>query len=422
MRRVVITGMSAICGNGHTLDEVWKNCIDGKSGISSLTKIDISNFPIQFAGEVKNFKIAPELIEEKDHKRYDTFVHYALHSAHLALGDAKLLSENSCNFLKDLYHPTKVGCILGVGMGGFPMIEQNHSAFLSGGHRKVSPVFIPAVIPNMASGIVTIKYGLRGINYSVSSACASSAHAILTAANEIRFGNVDCMVTGGAEAVLTYLPIAGFVNMKALSKRNDAPQKASRPFDIDRDGFVIGEGAAILVLEEREQAIKRGAHIYAELVGAGATSDAYHITAPHPEGEGAILCMQQAITSAGISPDEIDYINAHGTSTPLGDIAETLAIKKVFGERAIKQEIAVSATKSMIGHLLGAAGAIESVFCIKALETGIIPPTINLDKQDPECDLYYVPNEAIKRPIRYALNNSFGFGGTNACLIFKREG
>ncbi|MBF0206166.1 MAG: beta-ketoacyl-ACP synthase II [Oligoflexia bacterium] len=423
-RRVVITGMGAICGLGKNLPTIWKNATLGKSGISLLEKIDTSTLPVKIGGEVKNFTIANELLEEKEHRRFDTFVHFALHSAHEALLDSGLLSAvnngqgrghlNDGNYLAD-----RIGCILGVGMGGFPLVEQTCGSFFEGGYRKVSPFFIPSIIPNITSGMISIKYGLKGVNYSLSSACASSAHALLACANEIRLGNCDCMVAGGAEAVLSYMPISGFANMKALSRSNEQPSKVSRPFDLNRDGFVMGEGAAILVLEEMEAAKRRGARIYAEFLGGAASSDAYHITAPHPEGEGAALCMQKALENARISADTIDYINAHGTATHLGDIAETKAIKKVFTKRC--NDIAISATKSMTGHLLGAAGAIESVFCVKALETGIIPPTINLEKPDPECDLFYVPNESISRPIHYALSNSFGFGGTNASLVFKRE-
>ncbi|MBF0297172.1 MAG: beta-ketoacyl-ACP synthase II [Oligoflexia bacterium] len=411
LRRVAVTGIGAICGLGHNVKDIWARAVEGRSGVSSLSNIETNDLPVKFGGEVKNFTISPDLIPEKEQKKFDKFVHYAVHSCEEAIKDAQIIESNF--FMLD-----RVGVIIGVGMGGFPIIEQTSTAYLNGGSRKVSPFFIPSVIPNMTSGYISIKYGLKGANYSISSACASSGHAIMAAAHEIMLGNHDVMITGGAEAVLTYLPISGFANMKAISKRNEEPEKASRPFDLDRDGFVMGEGAGIIVLEDMEKAILRGANIYAELVGMAATSDAHHITAPHPEGEGAINCMSLALYNADLQAKKIDYINAHGTATPLGDIAETNAIKKVFENHAHK--LSISATKSMTGHLLGAAGALESIFCLMSIKDGIIPPTINLDKEDPKCDLNYVPNKAIKKDITYALNNSFGFGGTNSCLIFKK--
>jgi 3-oxoacyl-[acyl-carrier-protein] synthase II len=346
----------------------------------------------------------------KDQDRFDLFNQYALHCTDEALRHSKLLEAN--------YAPEKVGIIFGTGLGGFPHIESNHKIFLEKGARRVSPFFIPSVIPNMPEGLVSIKWGFKGINFAIASACASSAHAIGIAATEIMLGRQDAMLTGGTEGVMTGYTIAGFASMKALSKRNDEPHRASRPYDVDRDGFVMGEGAGILVLENYEKAKARGAKILAEIVGFGASSDANHITAPHPEGLGALVCMQQTLEMAGVRKEEVGYINAHGTSTPLGDAAETGAIKKVFGEHAYK--LAVSSTKSMTGHLLGAAGGLESIFCIKALETGMLPPTINLENQDPACDLYYVPNKSEKRDIKYALNNSFGFGGTNSSTLFKK--
>jgi len=332
-----------------------------------------------------------------------------LASSNEAYKDAKLTP--------DTYPAHRVGCILGVGMGGIPEVERMKDIFNEKGHRRVSPFFIPSIIPNMASGVVSIQLKLKGLNYTIASACASASHAIGNAATEIMLGRQDVVVTGGAESVICDLPVSGFNNMKALSKRYDEPQKASRPFDTGRDGFIIGDGAGALILEDLEKAQARGATIYAEVVGFGASSDAHHITAPHPEGDGAYQCMKQAIEMAGIKPEDVGYINAHGTSTPLGDIAETKAIKRTFGEHAKK--LKVSSTKSMTGHLLGAAGGIETIFSAMALHTGTLPPTANLDNQDPECDLDYIPNKAIQHQVEYVLNNSFGFGGTNSSTILK---
>jgi 3-oxoacyl-[acyl-carrier-protein] synthase II len=410
LNRVAVTGMGAICGLGHSLDEIWQNALAGKSGISTIERQSTENWPVTFAGEIKNFKLDPSLMDLKDQDRFDLFNQYALHSTAEALKQSKLLEAQ--------YAPEKIGIIFGTGLGGFPHIEMNHKIYLEKGARRVTPFFIPSVIPNMPEGLISIHYGLKGINFAVASACASSAHAIGLAATEIMMGRQDAMITGGTEGVITGYTIAGFASMKALSKRNDEPHRASRPYDVDRDGFVMGEGAGILVLENLEKAQARGAKIIAEIVGFGASSDAHHITAPHPEGSGALLCMQQTLESSGIKKEEVGYVNAHGTSTPLGDIAETQAIKKVFGNHAYS--MSVSSTKSMTGHLLGAAGGLESIFCIKALETGILPPTINLENQDPQCDLDYVPNQPKKKDIMYALNNSFGFGGTNSSTLFKK--
>ncbi|MBP9673780.1 MAG: beta-ketoacyl-ACP synthase II [Bacteriovoracaceae bacterium] len=410
-RRVAITGLEAICGLGFRLEDIWKGMLEGRSGISPISNISSEGLTTTIAGEIKNFNLSEEIWESKQSARFDRFIHYAMHSAHHAYAVAGLKNQN-------FYPAQRIGCILGVGMGGFHTIEATHIEFQEKGLRRISPFFIPGIIPNMATGIISLQLGIKGMNYTVSSACASSAHAISIAAGEIMSGRQDVVITGGAEGVITRLTMGGFCAMKALSRRNDEPTKASRPFDIERDGFVMGEGAGILVLEDMEKAIARGATIYGEVVGWGATSDAYHITAPHPEGGGTIPCMQQALHSAGISPEQVGYINAHGTSTPLGDIAETKAIKSVFGNHA--NNLLVSSTKSMTGHLLGAAGGIESVFCVMAMHTGIVPPTINLDHQDPECDLNYVPHKPVKANIEYSLNNSFGFGGTNASLIFKK--
>lgn len=410
LQRVAITGLGAICGLGNSIEEVWENALAGKPGITKLGKQDTTDWPVTFGGEVKNFKLSEELMPAKDQERFDLFNHFALHAGAAAIKQAGISKET--------YDSTRIGIILGTGLGGFPHIEMHHKTYLEKGFRRISPFFIPSVIPNMAPGLLSIHFGFRGLNYSIASACASSAHAIGAAATEIMLGRQDAMITGGTEAVITPYTIGGFASMKALSKRNEEPGRASRPFDVDRDGFVMGEGAGILVLENYEKAKARGARIIAEVVGWGATSDSYHITAPHPDGEGTIPCMQQALVQAGIAHELVGYINAHGTSTPQGDIAETNAIKRVFGDHAKK--LAVSSTKSMTGHLLGAAGGLESIFCIKALETGMLPPTINLEKQDPQCDLDYVANHSRKADIQYAMNNSFGFGGTNSSTIFKK--
>lgn len=410
MNRVAVTGVSSICGLGNSMDEVWKNIIAGKTGISTIEDIDPAMWPVQFAGQVKDFTISEELLDKKEQPRFDRFIHFALHCADEAIQNSGLLNAG--------YEPVMIGSILGTGLGGFPVIEKTQSIYENKGPRRVSPFFIPSFIPNMATGKISMKYDFRGINYTASSACASASHAIGSAASEIMLGRQDAIVTGGAEAVICGLTMAGFNSMKALSKWNDRPAEASRPFDTARNGFVMGEGAGILILENLEKAKARGATILAEVVGFGSTADAYHITSPHPEGEGTVPCMQMALKNAGIQKEDIDYINAHGTSTPLGDIAETNAIKKVFGDHAYK--LSVSSTKSMHGHLLGAAGGLESVLCIKALEEGIIPPTINLEEQDEKCDLNYTPNKAVKKDIKYALNNSFGFGGTNSTTIFKK--
>lgn len=402
--------MGAICGLGHTLDEVWKNALLGKSGISTLENQNTENWPVTFGGEIKNFKLDPNLMELKDQDRFDLFNQYALHASDEAVKQSRLTEAG--------YAPEKIGIIFGTGLGGFPHIEANHKIFLEKGARRVSPFFIPSVIPNMPEGLISIHYGFKGINFAVASACASSAHAIGLAATEIMLGRQDAMLTGGTEGVITGFTIAGFASMKALSRRNDEPHRASRPYDVDRDGFVMGEGAGIIILENYEKAVARGATIIAEVVGFGASSDAHHITAPHPEGTSAMMCMQQTIESAGVALEDVGYINAHGTSTPLGDVAELQAIKKVFGKHAY--DLAISSTKSMTGHLLGAAGGLESIFCIKALETGMIPPTINVENIDPQCDLNVVPNTAQQKDIKYALNNSFGFGGTNSSTLFKK--
>jgi 3-oxoacyl-[acyl-carrier-protein] synthase II len=412
LNRVAVTGLGAMCGLGNNLNDVWNNAVAGKSGVSKIANIeDQKMWPVQIAGRVKDFEISEELLPAKEQARFDIFIHYALHCADEAIKQSKLLDAG--------YDPYMIGSIIGTGLGGFPEIEKANEIYNEKGPRRVSPFFVPSFIPNMAPGKISMKWNFRGINHAVSSACASAAHAIGAAASEIMLGRQDAVVTGGSEAVISGLTFAGFNAMKALSKtRNDEPELASRPFDKDRDGFVMGEGCGILILENLEKAQARGATILAEVVGFGATADAYHITSPHPDGEGTIPCMKHALTQAGINPEDIDYINAHGTSTPTGDIAETNAIKAVFGDHAYK--LNVSSTKSMTGHLLGAAGGIESVFCIKAITEGEIPPTINLNEASEGCDLNYTPNKSVKKEIKYVLNNSFGFGGTNSTTIFKK--
>jgi 3-oxoacyl-[acyl-carrier-protein] synthase II len=412
IQRVAITGLGAVCGLGKDVPTIWENAKNGQSGIRNLKTLDTDPLSVKFGGEIQDFKIADHVIAPKEQSRYDRFLHLAMHAAHEAIQDSGFLAN-------DFYDKSSLSCILGVGMGGFPMIESVHTAFMDKGQKRVSPFFIPGIIPNMASGLVSLHYGLQGANFTVSSACASSAHAISIAASEIMMGNCNLVVTGGAESVFSSLTISGFANMKALSKRNEDPTKASRPFDNLRDGFVVGEGAGILVLENYNKAKERGANIIAEVIGFGSSSDAYHITAPHPEGLGAIQCVKNSLKFAELDASEINYINAHGTSTPLGDIAETKAIKKVLGKHAY--DVAISSTKSMTGHLLGAAGGLESVFCVLAIRDNIIPPTINLEQADPECDLNYTPNRSVKKTINFALNNSFGFGGTNSSLIFKKH-
>lgn len=411
LERVAITGMGAICGSGNNLQEIWNNITQSKSGISKIENSDVSQLAVQIGGEVKNFNLSEDILEAKEVSRFDRFVHLALHSGFEAFKHSGLNDDNP-------YPAERMGCLLGVGMGGFPEIIRTHNTFNEKGPRRVSPFFIPAVIPNMAPGLLSIKLNLKGVNYSISSACASSAHAISSAAYEIMLGKQDVVLSGGSESVMIHLPMQGFISMKALSKRNDEPHKASRPFDSQRDGFVMGEGAGVLVLENYDKALARGAKIFAEIVGHGMTSDAYHITAPHPDGEGAGRCMKQCLESSGVKPEEVGYINAHGTSTPLGDIGETKAIKSTFGSHAYN--LNVSSTKSMTGHLLGAAGGVETILSAMALDQKVIPPTINLDEPDSECDLNYTANKAVEKEVEYALNNSFGFGGTNSSLLLRR--
>lgn len=409
LRRVVVTGMGMLTPLGLTWEESWKNILAGQSGISRITAFDPSQFEVQLAGEIKNFD--PNLyIEKKEQKKMERFIQLTMASTEMALKDSGL------TLTEELRH--RAGAIIGVGIGGLQGIENQHSVLLERGPSRITPFFIPMVITNMAAGHVTIKYGLRGPNYSVTSACASGLHSIGEAAHYIRRGQMDVMLAGGSESAITPMAIGGFAAMKALSTRNEQPRMASRPFDRDRDGFVLSEAAAVLVLEDYEHAARRGARIYGEVAGYGVSSDAYHMTNPAPGGTGAAMAMAMALRDARLHPEQISYINAHGTSTPVGDGLETQAIKSVFGAHAMK--LWVSSTKSMTGHSLGAAGAIESVFSLLTLKENVAPPTINLENPSEDCDLDYVPHVARDGRFEHVLNNSFGFGGTNACLVFSK--
>jgi 3-oxoacyl-[acyl-carrier-protein] synthase II len=408
-RRVVVTGLGLVSPLGTGVEKNWQAILEGRSGIREITRFATDGFASRIAGEVPDFK-AEDFIESKEIKKMDLFIQFALGAAAMAMADSGLKIEGE--------FADEVGVIIGVGLCGLDTIEVTHKALLDGGPRKISPFFIPKVISNLAAGHIAIRYGAKGVNWTPTSACASGTHAIGEAFHLIRRGMQDAVIAGGAESVITPLGVGGFAAMKALSTRNDEPERASRPFDKERDGFIVGEGAGVLILEEREQALKRGAKIYAEVIGYAANGDAHHMTAPAPNGEGAARCMRLALKDAGVAPSDIDYINAHGTSTEYNDANETTAIKTVFGEHAAK--VAVSSTKSMTGHLLGAAGAVEGVYSVLALYHGVLPPTINYENPDPTCDLDYVPNTARKADIEVALSNSFGFGGTNACAIFRR--
>ena len=408
-RRVVVTGVGLVSPLGTGVDKNWQALMEGRSGIRKISRFAVDGFASRIAGEVPDFK-AENYIEAKEIKKMDLFIQYAIGAATMAMDDSGLKIDDQS--------AEGVGVIIGVGLCGLETIETTKEALLNGGPRKISPFFIPKVISNLAPGHVAIRFGAKGVNWTPTSACASGTHAIGEAFHLIRRGVQDAVIAGGAEATITPLGVGGFAAMKALSTRNEEPEQASRPFDRDRDGFVIGEGSGILILEEREQALKRGAKIYAEVIGYAANGDAHHMTAPSPEGEGAARCMRLALKDSGIAPTDVDYINAHGTSTEYNDANETTAIKAVFGEQAAK--LAVSSTKSMTGHLLGAAGAVEGVYSALALYHGMIPPTINYENPDPVCDLDYVPNKARKADIQVALSNSFGFGGTNGCVIFRR--
>jgi len=408
-RRVVVTGMGLVIPIGIGVKTVWKNVCEGKSGIGPLTRFDTNGFETKIAGEVKNFN--PELyIDKKEIKKMDLFIQYSLAAAKEALEDSQLVITAETS--------ERIGVIVGTGLGGLPSIERYHKILLEKGPGRISPFFIPMLIANLASGHIAIQFGAKGPNTCVVTACATGGHCIGDAFRAIVYGDAEAMISGGTEANITPLTIGGFNAMKALSTRNDEPEKACRPFEKNRDGFVVAEGAGILILEELQFALKRKAKIYGELTGYGYTGDAYHITAPSPDGDGAVRCMKMAIKDAGLKPEDVDYMNAHGTSTPLNDLTETVAIKKVFGDHAKK--VPISATKSMTGHLLGAAGSTEAIFTILAIRDGIMPPTINYEEPDPQCDLDYVPNVARRKPIKVAMSNAFGFGGTNATLIFKK--
>ena len=407
-KRVVVTGLGMVSPLGIGVNENWEAICQGKSGIGPVTRFDITDFPSKIAGEVKGFN-PEDFIDKKETKKMDIFIHYALASGMMALKDSGLIIDES--------NADRVGVLVGAGLGGLSTIERYHSVLLEHGPKKISPFFIPMLIVNLAPGQISIYFGARGPNSSVVTACATGNHSIGEACRIIQRGDADVMIAGGAESTITPLAIGGFCSMRALSTRNEEPQRASRPFDKDRDGFVIAEGAGLLILEELEHAERRGAHIYAEIIGFGCNADAYHISAPSPNGMGAAKCMEIALKDARINYDEVDYVNAHGTSTPLNDLSETMAMKTVFRDHARK--IAVSSTKSMTGHLLGAAGGVEAIYSVLAISRGVIPPTINYETPDPECDLDYVPNTPREATVRVVMSNSFGFGGTNATLIFR---
>jgi 3-oxoacyl-[acyl-carrier-protein] synthase II len=412
-RRVVVTGMGLLCGVGNTAPQIWEGLLAGKSGMAEITAFDLTGHSVRIAAEVKDFDVH-QFVEKKEARKMGRFIHFAMAAAQEAMEHSGLqvtpeIAEN-------------VGVHIGSGIGGFDVIEREHTALMNGGPRKISPFFIPATIINLAAGHVSIKYGAKGPNEATATACTSSAHSIGDAFRIIQRGDADAMIAGGAEAAITPLSVGGFAAMKALSTRNDDPTHACRPFDKDRDGFVCGEGAGILVLEELEFAKARGANILAEIIGYGMSGDAYHMTGMAPEGDGCRRAMQAALRVAGISADKINYVNAHATSTPVGDSLESKAIENVFGERALNHELLVSSTKSMTGHLLGGAGGLEAGITIMAMMNQIAPPTMNLDNVDPACRLNYVPNQPQPAKIDYALSNSFGFGGTNGSLVFKRWG
>ena len=410
-RRVVVTGIGMISPVGVGNEATWQGLLAGRSGIGRISKFDASDYPAQIAGEVQGFNPG-DFIEKKEVKKSDTFIHFAIAAAQMAYDDSGLDSSKE--------DPDRVGVIIGSGIGGLPLIEEMHKKLLERGPSRISPFFIPGLIVNLASGHISIRFNAQGPSSAPATACATGAHAIGDASRVIRHDDADIMFAGGSEAVISALAVGGFSAMRALSTRNDEPQRASRPWDAQRDGFVMGEGAGILILEEREHALARGARIYCEITGYGMTSDAFHITSPAEDGSGMTRVMNRALKDAGLQASDIDYINAHGTSTPVGDKTETVAIKKVFGEHAYK--VAISSTKSMTGHLLGAAGGLESAIAALVVQNEEVPPTINYENPDPECDLDYVPNKARKMPgLRHVLSNSFGFGGTNATLIFSKH-
>jgi len=409
-RRVVVTGLGIVSPVGSTVTDAWDNIVAGRSGIGPITRFDVSRFSTRFGGAVAGFELS-DYLPPKDARKMDAFMHYGIAASQQAIADAGIEVTPAS--------APRIGVAVGAGIGGIETIERNFRSFLQADEspRKISPFFIPGSIINMISGHVSIQYGLTGPNLSLVTACTTATHSIGVAGRTIQYGDADVMIAGGAEMATTALGLGGFCAARALSTRNDAPQLASRPWDLDRDGFVLGDGAGCVVLEEYEHARARGAHIYGELAGFGMSADAHHITAPPEEGEGARQCMLNALRDAGMNPDEVDYINAHGTSTPLGDKAESRAVRDAFGAHADK--VPVSSTKSMTGHLLGAAGGVEAIFCLLAMRDGILPPTINYDRPDPECDLDYVPNTAREARVRVALSNSFGFGGTTGSLLFR---
>ncbi len=408
-RRVVITGVGAVTALGRTADSLWKACLSGCSGVSTITRFDTTDYPTHIAAEIKEWDASPWM-DKKEVRRMDRFIQFAVAASMMALEDSGLKIDEE--------NRDRIGVFIGSGIGGLETIEEQHKTLLEKGPGRVSPFLIPGIICDMGAGLVSIVAGARGPNSCITTACATGANSIGDAYEVIRRGDADAMIAGGSEAAITPLSIAGFCQARTLSQRNDEPERASRPFDADRDGFVMAEGSGIVVMESLESAQARGAHIYAELVGYGMAGDAYHITAPAPNGEGAARSMRAALRSAGLKPEEVDYVNAHGTSTELNDKNETAAIKAVLGDHAY--QIPVSSTKSMTGHLVGAAGAVEAILCVLTLRDGMIAPTINYEKPDPECDLDYVPNVARKADIQVAMSNSFGFGGHNATLIFKR--
>lgn len=408
-RRVVVTGVGLVTPCGIGIDNVWSNILSGQSGVGPLTRFDTARFDTRFAGEIKEFN-PEDYVQPKEVKKMDLFIHYAIAAAHIAVNDAGLdMGQEDAE---------RVGVVVGTGLGGLPTIEKYHSVLLERGPGRITPFFIPMLIANEAPGHIAIQHGFKGPNLCIVTACATGAHSIGEACRIIQYGDADVMVAGGSEANLTPLTVGGFNAMKALSTRNDDPQRASRPFERDRDGFVVAEGSGVLILEELQHAKKRGAKIYAEMVGYGYNGDAYHITAPCPDGDGFIRCIRMALKDAQLSTEDVDYINAHGTSTKLNDYVETLSIKEVFKEKAYRTPI--SSTKSMTGHLLGAAGAIEAIFSVLSIRDQVCPPTINYENPDPECDLDYVPNTARNHTINVAMSNAFGFGGTNSTLIFRR--
>ena len=406
---MVVTGLGLVAPVGNSVKTSWESILAGRSGIAEITHFDVSGFASRIGGSIKDFDVT-EYVSAKEARKMDPFIHYGLAAGTQAIVDSGLEITDA--------NAERVGVLIGSGIGGLPGIEKGYQSFIDGGARRISPFFAPGNIINMVSGNLSIKFGIMGPNYSIVSACSSGAHSIGEAARLIERGDVDAMVAGGAEMATSPTGLGGFASARALSTRNDDPERASRPWDQDRDGFVLSDGAGVVVLEEYELAKRRGAVVYAEMAGFGMNSDAYHMTAPSPGGEGASRCMQLALADAGANFDEVHYINAHGTSTPAGDKAETLAVKGVFSDRA--QNVAISSTKSMVGHMLGAAGGAEAVFAILAIRDHVAPPTINLERPDPECDLDYVPNEARPMQIDLALSNSFGFGGTNATLAFRR--